>query len=141
MIDERELDLGTGEKLKQTRGEHFIKIWDFMLGDLKLEKTELIVYAVIFAMHRNYCECFVGSREYLQGWTNASKKSIDRALLSLESKNLVRKEYRKYGPIRKAVYFVNTEALPSCEMFRLENRNRDNNERIRRAKETLKNHT
>ena len=100
-----------------------------------------LVYAIGRSGDYFNCECFVGSREYLQGWTNASKKSIDRALLSLESKNLVRKEYRKYGPIRKAVYFVNTEALPSCEMFRLENRNRDNNERIRRAKETLKNHT
>ena len=112
-------------------GKHFIKIWDFMLMDLGLEKTELLVYAVIFAMHRNYCECFMGSREYLQLWSNSGRTAVNRALASLENKNLITKEIRQYNNIRKTVYFINTEALPTCEMFALENRNRDNNERIR----------
>ena len=113
--------------------ENFVKIWGFMLVDLKLEKTELIVYAVIFSMHRNYCDCFSGSRRYLEKWSSASRATVENALKSLESKKLIRKEYRQYGRSRQAVYFINTEALPTCEMFALENRNRDNNERIRRA--------
>lgn len=120
---------------KKTCGKRFIKIWDFMLMDLGLEKTELLVYAVIFAMHRNYCECFMGSREYLAMWCNAGRTAINQALASLEKKNLIRKEMRQYSNIKKAVYFINTEALPTCEMFALENRNRDNNERMRRSKE------
>ena len=113
--------------------ENFLKIWGFMLIDLKLEKTELIIYAVIFSMHRNYCDCFSGSRRYLEKWSAASRATVENALKSLENKNLIRKEYRQYGRSRQAVYFINTEALPTCEMFALENRNRDNNERIRRA--------
>ena len=121
------------EKFPNTKGKHFIKIWDFMVSDFKLKSTEMMVYAVIFAMHRNYCECFTGSREYLQKWSGSSKAAVDKALASLENKKLIRKEYRQYGQIRKAIYFVNTEALPTCEMFALENRNRDNNEKIRRT--------
>ena len=113
--------------------ENFLNIWGFMLIDLKLEKTELIVYAVIFSMHKNYCDCFSGSRRYLEKWSNASRATVENALKSLANKNLIRKEYRQYGRSRQAVYFINTEALPTCEMFALENRNRDNNRRIRRA--------
>ena len=113
--------------------ENFVKIWGFMLIDLKLEKTELMIYAVIFSMHRNYCDCFSGSRRYLEKWSGASRATVENALKSLENKNLIRKEYRQYGRSRQAVYFINTEVLPTLEMFALENRNRDNNERIRRA--------
>ena len=113
--------------------ENFLKIWGFMLVDLKLEKTELIVYAIIFSMHKNYCDCFSGSRRYLEKWSGASRATVENALKSLENKNLIKKEYRQYGRSRQAVYFINTEAFPTCEMFALENRNRDNNERIRRA--------
>ena len=111
--------------------EQFLTIWGFMLTDFKLEKTELLVYAVIFAMHRNYCDCFMGSRDFLQRWSNASKSAVDKALKSLEEKGLIRREYRQIGQIKKAVYFINTEALPTLEMFELENRNRDINRRMR----------
>ena len=112
------------------RGRQFIKIWDFMRLDFGLKNTELMVYAVIFAMHRNYCECFSGSREYLMKWSGGSKPVVDRALLSLEKQKLIRKEYSQYGQVRKAIYFINTDMLPTCEEFALENRNRDNKKKI-----------
>ena len=110
----------------------FLKIWGFMLTDLKLEKTELLVYAVIFAMHKNYCDCFMGSKEFLQGWTNSGKSTVESALRSLEKKMLIKKELRQIGQMKKAVYFINTEALPTLKMFDLENRNRDNNIKIKK---------
>lgn len=125
-------EISIPERIK-TCGERFVKIWDFMLTELDLEKGEIMIYAVIFAMHRNYCECFSGTRSYLQHWSKSSKTTVDKALISLEKKKLIRKEYRQYGNIRKAVYFINTESLPTCEMFALENRNRDNNMRIRKS--------
>ena len=118
---------------KNSRGKQFVKIWDFMLFDLDLKNAEIIIYAVIFAMHRNYCECFMGSREYLAKWSGTTKATVDKALASLEKKELVRKEYRQYGQVRKAIYFINTDKLPTCEMFALENRNRDNKEKIKRG--------
>ena len=122
------------EQIGAERGKNFIKIWDFMRLDFGLKNTELMVYAVIFAMHRNYCECFMGTRDYLEKWSGGSSAGVNRALASLEEKGLILKEYRQYGPMRKAVYFVNTDKLPTCETFSLENRNRDNKERIKRAR-------
>ena len=126
------------EDTRATRGEIFIKIWDFMRFDFGLKNTELMVYAIIFAMHRNYCECFSGSREYLMKWSGGSKAVVNRALLSLEERELILKEYRQYGQIRKAIYFVNADMLPTCEMFALENRHRDNQRKIKLAHEGAK---
>ena len=133
MTNIEKLESNRDTELKNSRGKQFVKIWDFMLFDLGLKNTELIIYAVIFAMHRNYCECFMGSREYLAKWSGTTKATVDKSLATLEKKELIRKEYRQYGQVRKAIYFINTEKLPTCEMFALENRNRDNNEKIRRA--------
>lgn len=125
---------GIDDVAEMTCGERFVKIWDFMLGYFHLEKTELLVYAIIFAMYRNYCDYFTGSREYLERWTNASKRTVAEALKSLEEKNLIKKRYRQYDNIKKAIYIINTEALPTCEFFSLENRNARNNEKIRQAR-------
>lgn len=121
------------EEVGTERGKQFIKIWDFMRLDFGLKNTELMVYAVIFAMHRNYCECFTGTREYLEKWSGGSRSGVERALASLEKRELILKEYRKYGMVKKAVFYINADKLPTCETFSLENRNRDNREKIRRA--------
>ena len=130
--NEREYDNSDG--IVMTRGERFFKVWDFMVGDFHLEKTELLVYAIIFGMYRNYCDAFTGSREYLAKWTNASKRSVAEALKSLEGKKLIEKEYRQYGQIKRAVYHVNTLILPTCEMFNLENIHRDVNDKERQKR-------
>lgn len=114
--------------------DQFIGIWGFMVNDLNLAKTELIVYAVIFAMYRHRGDYFCGSRDYLRAWCNSGKTAIDTALNSLERKKLIIKEYRRFGNATKAIYTVNTDALPTHEMFDLENRNRDNNIKIAKAK-------
>ena len=113
--------------------ENFIQLWGFMLIDLKLERTELLVYAVIFAMYKHYCDYFTGSRKYLQSWCNAGKTAVENALSSLEKKKLILKEYRTYGCVRHAVYRINTDMLPKCEMFALENKNSENSEKIKQA--------
>ena len=111
--------------------EQFVQIWGFMLTDLRLAHTELLVYAIIFAMHHHYCDYFVGSRRYLQKWCNAGKTAIDNALASLEKKGLILKEYRLYGAVTRAVYRINTAALPRCDMFTAENRGADVERRIK----------
>lgn len=113
--------------------DNFIIIWGFMRQSFKLKGFELFIYAVIFGYYKNYCSPFTGSRKYLAEWTGASRATVENALASLEKKKLIIKEYVMYDNIKKAVYSVNTEALPDCDMFELENRNRENNEKIRQA--------
>ena len=100
--------------------EKFIQIWGFMMTDLRLEKTELLVYAVIFSMYKNHCDYYTGSREYLQGWCNAGKTTVDNALVSLVRKGLIIKECRRYGKMQHNVYIINTAVLPDIPMFDLE---------------------
>ena len=113
--------------------EQFVIVWGFMILDFGLEKTELLVYAIIFAIYKSTSCGFTGSRRYLQNWCNAGKTTIDNALLSLEKKGLIIKEYKSYGEFTKAVYHINEEALPTCEMFAFENRYRDNMEEFRKS--------
>lgn len=102
--------------------DQYVKIWGFMLKDLKLEKTELMVYAVIFSMYKYNFDSFNGSREYLQRWTNAGKSAIDNALNSLVRKKLLIKTTVYFGRSARSVFSINTDMLPECDMFESENR-------------------
>lgn len=111
--------------------DNFVVIWGFMRQAFKLKGFELYIYAIIFGYYRNYCSPFTGSRKYLGEWTGASRATVENVLASLEKKKLIIKEYVMYDNIKKAVYTINTEILPTCDMFELENHNRDNNEKMR----------
>ena len=113
--------------------ENFVVIWGFMRQALKLKGFELFIYAVIFGYYKNYCSPFTGSRKYLAEWSGASRATVENVLASLEKKKLINKEYVMYDNIRKAVYTINTDSLPVCEMFEYENRNRDINEKEKQA--------
>ena len=113
--------------------DNFVVVWGFMRQALKLKGFELLIYAVIFGYYKSYASPFTGSRKYLAEWTGASRSSVENALASLEKKNYIKKEYVMYDNIKKAIYTVNTDALPDCDMFELENHCRENNEKIRLA--------
>lgn len=113
--------------------DNFVVVWGFMRQALKLKGFELLIYAVIFGYYRNYCSPFTGSRKYLAEWTGASRASVENALASLEKKNYIKKDYVMYDNIKKAIYMINTDVLPICDMFELENHNRENNGKIRQA--------
>ena len=110
--------------------EQFFKIWGFMILDLKLEKTELLVYAIIFSFYKYQDASFSGSREYLQSWSGAGRTAVDSALSSLEKKGLIYKQYERFGRATKAIYEINTDKLPTSEMFTGENTIRDIHERV-----------
>lgn len=113
--------------------DNFIVIWGFMRQAFKLKGFELNIYAVIFGYYRNYGSPFTGSRKYLSEWTGASRSTVENALLSLEKKNLILKEYVMYDNIKKAVYTINTDVLPDCDMFEIENRSREIHKKIELA--------
>ena len=114
--------------------DQYIRIWGFMLADLKLAKTELMVYAVIFSMYKYNFDDFSGSRTYLQAWCNSGKTAIDNALASLVKKQLITKGYRQFGNVRVATYGINPDMLPECEMFENENRYQRAKERYEQRK-------
>ena len=113
--------------------DNFVVVWGFMRQAFKLKGFELLIYAIIFGYYRSYLSPFTGSRKYLEEWTGASRSSVENALASLEKKNYITKQYVMYDNIRKAIYMVNTDALPECDMFEIENHRREINEKIKQA--------
>ena len=113
------------DSVKVTYGERYLKVWDFMLFYFKLEKTELLVYAIVFSMYKAKSTYYSGSREYLSLWTGSSPRAVSNALKSLVDKGLITVSKKRMGQTIRKVYAVNTEKLPTCQEFELENKTRD----------------
>ena len=131
------IECDNGDTLSDTRGKRYFRIWDFMLFDLNLEKTELLVYAIIFGIFYSKQRAFHGSREYLMKWTGASKKTVANALNSLKEKKLILAKQQKYRGGMRMIYCTNPDMLPDCEAFELHNKNRDRWAKARRERDLL----
>ncbi len=95
--------------------DQFIQIWGFMRKDMKLEKTELLVYAVIYSFCKN-CESFGGSNELLSQWTGSSISAVRNALDNLLEMGYIRKrKVIKWGR-HYIEYDINISALPRIGM-------------------------
>ena len=136
-LKDRPRECRDDDDVVETSGKRFIQIWDFMLFNFKLEKSELLVYAIIFAMHKNFRTYFQGSRKYLAKWTNTSVRTVSEALKSLADKELIVKCYKESARGRRAVYHINPDALPECEFFARENKNKKLNAIIKEESERL----
>lgn len=109
--------------------DRYYKIWGFMREDLRLEKTELLVYAMIFSYYKSNGSDFRGSRKYLCDWCGVGRTAVDAALKSLTDKNYItRKIYTEWG-IARVAYAINIASLPRCEMFREEHDSLDYHEK------------
>lgn len=137
MIDYDAYEFCEGDKDGEPERESYLRIWGFMLTDLGLEKTELLVYALIFSVYYTRCDYFRETKRYIQQRTNSSRTSVDRALISLEAKKLIRKACYERRGIKEVIYMIEPDALPTCEMFSLENKSRDNRIKIQKRKESL----
>ena len=108
-----------------------------MLFDFKLEKTELLIYAIIFGIFYSNHRPFHGSREYLMKWTGSSKKTVANALSSLLEKKLILSKTQKHHGGIRVIYSANPDMLPDCEAFELQNKNRDRWAKVRAERALL----
>ena len=105
-----------------THGERYLKIWDFMIFDLGLSKSELLVYAQIFAMYKNFnCAPFKASKEYLAKWCNSTVRTVLSALNSLEKQGCIVKIHTEANGKLQTMYCIDFEKLPTCRAFSKEN--------------------
>ena len=75
----------------------YITIQGWMVTDLRLSGTELLVYAIIYGFSQDDTSSFEGTWSYLEEWTNASRSTIYRTLKSLIDKGYVTKTERSAG--------------------------------------------
>ena len=92
--------------------DSYIRVYGFMRSQMGLEKTELLVYALIYSYFRN-CESLSGSREYIAEWVGSGRTAVDRAIASLIKKGYITKESRCYRGLHYIEYNINVEALPT----------------------------
>ena len=72
----------------------FLVIQKWMLTKLNLKSTELLVYAIIYGFSQDgQGECWA-SLDYFLLWTGASRRSVIRAINSLEEKGLIKRRRR-----------------------------------------------
>lgn len=81
-----------------------IIIHQFMADELKLKSTELMIYAVIYSEQQDN-RCYDKPLSYLMEWTNCTKQGVIKALKSLQSKNLIKREDVIYNGVKKIEYW------------------------------------
>ena len=117
------LNTGYGRNKKSetqdmVNNEQVIPIWGFMRREMRLEKTELLVFAVIYSFSRS-CESFGGSVQFLSQWTGSSVNSVRRALDALLEKGYVTRRQREDRYNSSFEYNVNFSNLPRIDMHAL----------------------
>lgn len=114
--------------------DQYFRIWGFMRYDLRLEKAELLIYALIFNYYNTRGESYVGSREYISEWCGCGKTAVDDALRNLCKKNYIIKESDRVGSVMRTSYRINPKMLPKCEMFEIEQKAIEVAEELERQK-------
>lgn len=69
--------------------EQYTRVYRWMAEELKIDKTTLLIYALIFGFTQNSEEWFRGSREYMAEFCGVSVQTIDNNIAKLLKKNLI----------------------------------------------------
>ena len=85
----------------------YIVIQSWMISELDLKGTELIVYATIYGFSQDGESRFKGSRQYLAQWCNGTTRSVQTALNSLVERNLIHKFENVVNNVKLCEYAIN----------------------------------
>ena len=79
--------------------DSYIVVQGWMVTELNLSGTELLIFAIIYGFSQDGVSCFEGSWSYLAEWANASKSTVYRTLKNLLDKGYITKTERSAGYI------------------------------------------
>ena len=88
------------------KSDNYIAIQGWMVTELGLKNTELIVYALIYGFSQDRRSAFTGKLSYLQEWTQASKQTVISALRALLDAGLIGKIEVNVGGSRSNGYYA-----------------------------------
>ena len=96
--------------MSMVSADNYVVLQGWMLTDLNLKGTDLMVYAIIFGFSQNGDgQCYTGSIQYLIDWTNSSRSTVLRSLASLVEKGYIAKEDRIENGVRFCKYYVQND--------------------------------
>lgn len=90
--------------MSKIKDGNYIVIQSFMVKDLKLKGTELLVYAIIYGFSQAENQAFNGSLQYLADWTNCTKQGIIKNLKSLTQKGFIEKKETMLNDVKFCEY-------------------------------------
>ena len=97
--------------MSRLRNENYIVIHGWMMNVLKLEKQELMVFAVIHGFSQVEGHRFTGTLDYLCEWCSICKATAVKLLASLVEKNYVTKYEILNGNAKYCQYEYNRELV------------------------------
>lgn len=91
------------------KSEHFITIQGWMITELGLKNTDLLVYACIYGFSQDGDSCFKGSLKYLEELCQTTKSTVIKSLKNLVEKGLIEKKEVKIADNLKVCEYRITE--------------------------------
>ena len=90
--------------MSEIDNENFIVIQGWMVNDLKLKGSELLIYAIIYGFSQAENQCYNGSLKYLADWVSLKKPGVIANLNSLIAKGYITKEEKNFGGVQYIEY-------------------------------------
>ena len=87
------------------KNENYIVIQGWMVNELKLKGSELMIYAIIYGFSQADEQIFKGSLQYLADWTNSTKQSVINNLKLLIDKGLIGKNEKFINGVKFCEYY------------------------------------
>ena len=94
--------------------DSYVTIQKWMVSELELKGSELIIYAIIYESSKDGSAMFTGSAKYLADWTNTTKQSVFKVLKSLTDRKLI----IRHEETRNNVLFVSYSYNPDLWVLR-----------------------
>ena len=86
--------------------DNYIVIQGWMVTELGLKGSELIVYALIYGFSQAENQVFSGSLQYLADWTNCTKQGVIKTLKSLIEKGYIAKNEKLINSVKFCEYYA-----------------------------------
>lgn len=97
--------------------KNFFQVNGWMLTDLELKNSELLIYAIIYGFSQDGHHKFNGSLQYLAEWTNTTTRNVSNALKSLVDKNYILKETKVDNGVTFNEYMANPEYILDADEY------------------------
>lgn len=85
--------------------DNYIVVQGWMVTELGLKGSELIVYALIYGFSQAENQVFSGSLQYLADWTNCTKQGVIKTLKSLIEKGYIVKNEKLINSVKFCEYY------------------------------------
>ena len=113
--------------MTKVTNNNFITLQGWMINELHLKGTELMVYATIYGFSQAEGQRYTGSLQYLADWCGTTKRSVQTALKSLTNKGYICKEDKYINGVHFVEYFVGMENFSIGGMEKISTNNIDIN--------------